>query len=98
MPLLPGREDVVEESRRSGDALQVRVAHSAVVVQRDCDELVAMFKQELNRFFCFLRRKDGFAQARRSVLLIVDGLQLHIRRHASFEGQTVPHNGIKIAV
>ena len=50
----------------------------------------AALQQKLDRLFTFLRGEDGFAQARDAELLVVDGLQLHIRRDAGFEGQTVP--------
>ena len=69
-----------------------------MVVQRDCDKFVTTLKQELDWFLTFLCGEDGFAQDRGSVLLIVDGLQLHIRRDASFESQTVPPNLINAAM
>ena len=48
-------------------------------------------KSLIGSLLCF-RGEDGFAQLRSRVLLIVDGLQLHIRRDASFEGHAVPPN------
>jgi hypothetical protein len=96
--LFRGREDRIQPIWCCLGSLQMRVTHPAVVVERDRDKLIATFKQKFDRILTFLGSEDRFPQACGSVLLIVDGLQLHIRRYAGFEGHTVPPHVIKAAV
>src|SRR3546814_17145498 len=88
--LLARREDLRQVVRRALDALQVRMAQAAVVVDVDGAVAVERLDQQPDRRLVVLRGLDRVLHHLLAVGDVVDGDPAHAGPDAGVEGRTVP--------